>query len=1163
MSTTPQAGPTGAPALPRSEQVLASAARGGSELALATLLSLAANYLFLLAAGRILGRVDYGTVAALTGLLTVVSLPSGALQIAVCREISGLEAVGERDRAQAFLRAVLTLGTKTTVGAVALGFALLVPLRELLHIDGTLPLVFTALALFSIVVYPVTLGVLQGRERFRALAIAGAAPMVVRLVAFAVLVVVGLELYGALGAMLLAALAAVAVGAAATASYIAGGSGPRPAVSLRPFLRSLVPVTVGLLGITVLTNVDILVVKARFSGDEAGLYAAASAFGRVAFFVPAAILGVLIPKTVARHARGEAAGDILGRSVILTAAFCALLTAGYALVGGQLVSLTYGAAFQDAEDLLVPFCVAMTLFSLANVALGYHISRGAYRFCWLIAAAAAVQVVVLSFVPSTPREVLWINSLVGAGLLVVHEVTVGSTAGALRAGFERFEVGTRSRVLLRWLLLYRRAFVEGVFALVGFTAAAVAATWPLARHLGTTQLGPFPNDGSGGSWWFWQLQQEGGYHLFGVTRHTLTGAPFGWEQGNALNFQWLLPDYPGYLVAGFASGLAALNVVALSGLALSGAAMFAFVRWLGAGRLVATWAGLVYLLFPWHMHRAIAGHVTLAHLEFFPLVLLAAIAWVRRPSGVKSLAVAAAVIASWLTSGYFGAMSLVAVATIATVAVVGLRRELGFVRAIRQTLPLWAIPVLATAVFAIVALGAGGTAGVRIGHSTGEIELYGAHPRDYLPDGLNPVVGAFAVDHLDAPADPAVGTEHSLYPGVLTCLLALFGLALFIRRRWAGVRHAVGALVVVTVVSVLFAAPSPARLAGIDLAPMPSELMFKVLPAFRVPSRFTALVMAALVPLAALGLATLVRRVGGRGGGVDLARTWLARAVVLVAIVVSVAELGVHPVPTTRVAAPPPEYGAVSRTPDGVLAEYPLRLAGDAENSRFLFWQQHHKRPLLNGPGEGTLANDMRASLVDPAGPGTAQALSLLGVASIVTRPATYRWRPSATTPDTPDYGQGYALAADLAGGVRVWRVTATPAPAIAAYRLDDVGEAEEKRSDGFVGYRGAAPTLQLTIVAKRSRVLLLQFEASSFTGEGEISIGDGRETRRYAIGERTRISVAVDVPRGRSRLEIRRQGTLQGTQDALVALSRPWLLPATVPGRPLHPKRLTSEPGF
>ena len=53
-----------------------SVVRSGVQLSVATLVSLAANYLFLLGAGRLLGSRDYSTLAALIGVLTVVLLPS-------------------------------------------------------------------------------------------------------------------------------------------------------------------------------------------------------------------------------------------------------------------------------------------------------------------------------------------------------------------------------------------------------------------------------------------------------------------------------------------------------------------------------------------------------------------------------------------------------------------------------------------------------------------------------------------------------------------------------------------------------------------------------------------------------------------------------------------------------------------------------------------------------------------------------------------------------------------------------------------------------------------------------------------------------------------------------------------------------------------------------
>ena len=77
-----------APPAPPALRTGSSGARTGALLAVASGVSIVVNYAFLLAAGRILGSADYGSLAALLGLLSVVVLPAGALQLAVSREVS-------------------------------------------------------------------------------------------------------------------------------------------------------------------------------------------------------------------------------------------------------------------------------------------------------------------------------------------------------------------------------------------------------------------------------------------------------------------------------------------------------------------------------------------------------------------------------------------------------------------------------------------------------------------------------------------------------------------------------------------------------------------------------------------------------------------------------------------------------------------------------------------------------------------------------------------------------------------------------------------------------------------------------------------------------------------------------------------------------------------
>ena len=76
----------------------------------------------------------------------------------------------------------------------------------------------------------------------------------------------------------------------------------------------------------------------------------------------------------------------------------------------------------------------MTFFSLANVLVSYHLSRHEPRFAWLVAGAAVCQAVALAFVPAELETFLWVNAGVGIALIATHELVMGSSAGAIRAG---------------------------------------------------------------------------------------------------------------------------------------------------------------------------------------------------------------------------------------------------------------------------------------------------------------------------------------------------------------------------------------------------------------------------------------------------------------------------------------------------------------------------------------------------------------------------------------------------------------------------------------------------------------------------------------------------------------------------------------------------------
>src|SRR6266508_3538837 len=156
MSSATEAG-TGAGAHP-----VASGARSGLVLGIASGVSIVAAYVFLLAAGRILGSEDYGSLAALLGLLAVVLIPAGALQMAVAREISRHVASGDSAGAARLARGTLRLSLLATVPLLVVALALAAPLSSVLHIHSAGLVALAVTTLSTALVFPIAMGALQG-----------------------------------------------------------------------------------------------------------------------------------------------------------------------------------------------------------------------------------------------------------------------------------------------------------------------------------------------------------------------------------------------------------------------------------------------------------------------------------------------------------------------------------------------------------------------------------------------------------------------------------------------------------------------------------------------------------------------------------------------------------------------------------------------------------------------------------------------------------------------------------------------------------------------------------------------------------------------------------------------------------------------------------------
>ena len=353
----------------------------------------AGNYAFNVVMAFLLGPEAYGALAALLALVLVGSVPGLALQAVVARRTT----LARSGRAVGAWP-----GAGWLVGRAGLGLVLLTVLIGpglvlFLHLDSAVPVLWLALALAPTPLLFAVQGLLQGRERFGALAAVMVAGAAVKLAAGLALVALGFGVSGAMAGVaaggLLAALAGLRLTAPGRPGAARPGSVDNPAHPSSGWWREVGTATTGLLGLFLLANVDVLLARHYLDRAAAGRYALGAVVAKIAFWAPQFVVTVVFPRLVG-------AADprrLVGGSALLIAGFGGLLAGVLALADRVgLVVPVLGGGYAGLGPLLPLFAALGTALALVQLLLFEGIATRDRRMGRAVAVALVAEVALVA-----------------------------------------------------------------------------------------------------------------------------------------------------------------------------------------------------------------------------------------------------------------------------------------------------------------------------------------------------------------------------------------------------------------------------------------------------------------------------------------------------------------------------------------------------------------------------------------------------------------------------------------------------------------------------------------------------------------------------------------------------------------------------------------------
>lgn len=412
----------------KSKTLQARVLSGSFVLLSASGLATAINFAYNIAVARFLGPTAFGHATAVYTLLILISAVTLSFQIVSAKVVAQQSSLG--------WKSAVYRGFHRSAWACGIIVALLLLLfqksiADYLNLPSPMLVVLLAVGVAFYVPLGTRRGYIQGAYGFRRLGANLVLEGLVRLGGSLLLVMLGLGVPGVIAAN----AAAVAVAYLAAAPKLAAAV-PHD-LHIPHAFREALQAIIFFGGQVLINNCDIVLVKHFFPSTVAGLYAAVALVGRVIFAFSSAVVNTMFPLVAGTRDEERKGHRVLLTSLLLVLGIGSALALGLRLAPAGIWKTFFGPQFEIAGKHGLPYLLALyastaVIYSLSVVIIAYEMSYKIANTSWLQLAFSGAVVVGICRFHSSLQQVIWIQLVLMAVLLVVVAVPflIDSMTGA-------------------------------------------------------------------------------------------------------------------------------------------------------------------------------------------------------------------------------------------------------------------------------------------------------------------------------------------------------------------------------------------------------------------------------------------------------------------------------------------------------------------------------------------------------------------------------------------------------------------------------------------------------------------------------------------------------------------------------------------------------------
>ncbi len=344
------------------------------------------NYLFQILLGRLLSVEEFGIVNSIFSLISVLTIPGMIIAVVVAKECATVdenrkEAIDDTISVLLRFAGLIIL----VIGCIEISCTEL--FKNVFHLSKVEYIIIGICVSLIAVLVQTVYSILQGKRQFFELGMQSLITALFKMLLSIILVVLGGGIFSILAAYFVAELITLIY--CVMSAKINFHCMKSNRVSIREkwgiWKYSISYILISQLGITLLSNGDVLLVKALFSDEVTGLYSSAITFSRVPLFITLSLANVLLPTVVNYKKQGKETYGLLLKSLFygFVPWLCATLL--LQLFGSSLIKVFYGVQYIKSADYFMAINIYILSLILLTIIMNYAISiEKIVFFAWSI-----------------------------------------------------------------------------------------------------------------------------------------------------------------------------------------------------------------------------------------------------------------------------------------------------------------------------------------------------------------------------------------------------------------------------------------------------------------------------------------------------------------------------------------------------------------------------------------------------------------------------------------------------------------------------------------------------------------------------------------------------------------------------------------------------------